>query len=301
MLNKIGIYFKETRPHFLLLTPVCVSVGLAIAVLEKGSFAEINWFNFILILIGALCSHITVNVLNDYFDYKSGLDLITQRTPFNGGSGIIPQGLLTTKQVFIMGMISLLITILIGIYLLYISGPGLLLIGLAGIIIVLVYTPLITKSPALCLIAPGVGFGLLMVTGTSYVLTGHYSIVAFLSSLIPTFLVSNLLLINQFPDKESDSKVGRFHFPIKIGRKKSAYIYATFSILTYLVILSGVILKLFPWTALIAIITFPLAIITIRGTLIFADNIPKLIPYLGKNIIYTLLTPLIFSISIILY
>ncbi len=44
----------------------------------------------LLALLGLLLAHVSVNVLNDYFDYRSGVDLKTQRTPFSGGSGILP-------------------------------------------------------------------------------------------------------------------------------------------------------------------------------------------------------------------
>ena len=75
-------WFAETRPHFLLLTPVCVFVGIAVAVYQSDSLKALH---LALALLGALLAHISVNVLNDYFDYRSGIDLETRRTPFSGG------------------------------------------------------------------------------------------------------------------------------------------------------------------------------------------------------------------------
>ena len=74
------------------------------------------------------------------------------------------------------------------------------LLGLAGLLLVFGYTIWFTRDPYLCLIAPGLGFGPFMVMGTHFVLTGNYAWTAFIASLIPFFLVSNLLLLNQFPD-----------------------------------------------------------------------------------------------------
>ena len=102
-------WFTETRPNFLLLTPICFSVGLGVA-FSEGYF---NLFRTILGLIGAMLAHISVNVLNDYFDFRSGLDLKTKRTPFSGGSGILPSGLLHPKGVYFLGITSLFIDIFI--------------------------------------------------------------------------------------------------------------------------------------------------------------------------------------------
>ena len=59
------------RLPFLILTPACVVLGLAVSIWISGS---VNWFHFVLVLIGALSAHISVNVFNEYFDFKSGND-----------------------------------------------------------------------------------------------------------------------------------------------------------------------------------------------------------------------------------
>ncbi len=76
------------RLPFLILTPACVVLGLATAVWRSG---EVSWFRFILALIGAVFAHISVNAFNEYFDLKTGLDYKTERTPFSGGSGTLPE------------------------------------------------------------------------------------------------------------------------------------------------------------------------------------------------------------------
>ncbi|MDH5182207.1 MAG: prenyltransferase, partial [Gammaproteobacteria bacterium] len=76
-----------TRPPFLILTPACVFLGYATATLAAP---QIDMMLFLLVLAGALCAHISVNAFNEYFDFKSGLDLHTTRTPFSGGSGSLP-------------------------------------------------------------------------------------------------------------------------------------------------------------------------------------------------------------------
>lgn len=79
---RLKIWFLETRPQFLLLSVVLVLLGTAIA-RNEGYF---DGLKFILTTLGLLLAHASVNILNDYFDYKSGIDLQTTRTPFSGGS-----------------------------------------------------------------------------------------------------------------------------------------------------------------------------------------------------------------------
>ena len=293
----VGIYFRETRPQFLLLTPMCVCVGVGTAAWVKGGMGNLPWGFVILAFIGALCAHIATNVLNDYFDYTSGLDLKTKPTPFSGGSGILPKGLMTPKNALIFGLGALGITAAIGICFWAVWGWGILPLGLLGIITIVAYSPWITKQPYLCLIAPGLGFGPFMVMGTHFVLTGRYDGVSLLASLVSGFLVSNLLLLNQFPDVEADAAVKRRHIPIIMGRAASARLYAVLALAAYLVIIMACIIGDAPATALIALIPLPLALHTIQGVIQNADRIDQLVPYLGKNVMYTLATPLLLGIG----
>ena len=151
-----------------------------------------------------------------------------------------------------------------------------------------------------CLIAPGVGFGLCMVMGTHFVLTGTYGWSPFFASLVPFFLVSNLLLLNQFPDEQADRDVGRHHIIIAHGKEAGVRVYGLFIALTYVSIIAGVLLRQLPWTALLGLVTLAMAIPLYRGVTKRYDNIPKLIPHLGQNIVLTLATPILMAIGIFL-
>jgi 1,4-dihydroxy-2-naphthoate octaprenyltransferase len=204
---------------------------------------------------------------------------------------------MTPKNALIFGLGALGITAAIGIVFWAVWGWGILPLGLLGIITIVAYTPWITKQPYLCLIAPGLGFGPFMVMGTHFVLTGRYDGVSLLASLVSGFLVSNLLLLNQFPDVEADAAVKRRHIPIIMGRGASARLYAVLALATYLVIIMACIIGDAPATALIALIPLPLALHTIQGVIQHADEIDQLVPYLGKNVMYTLATPLLLGIG----
>lgn len=293
----IGIYFKETRPQFLLLTPACFLIGVGTAAWVRGGLGKIPWGYALIAFLGALAAHIATNVLNDYFDYQSGLDLKTNPTPFSGGSGILPKGLMQAKSALYLGLGALAVTAAVGVYFLFVRGWGILPLGIVGLLLVTFYSPWVTRHPLICLIAPGLGFGPLMVMGTHYVLVGRYDTVSLLASFVPGLLVSNLLLINQFPDVEADAAAKRRHLPILIGRERSAWIYAAFAIGAFLWVLVAAIMGLFPLTTLITFLFFPLALITVVGAIKNAERIDRLIPYLGRNVIYTLTTPLLLGIG----
>lgn len=288
-------WFLETRPQFLILTPMCVLVGVAAAAYDGFN---LNPLHVILTLVGALLAHISVNVLNDYFDYRSGIDLATRRTPFSGGSGILPAGLLKAQQVYVLGLASLVGVGVIGIYFTVEWGWQILPLGIAGMLVVYLYTTHITKNPLLCAIAPGLGFGPLMVVGSYFTQTGQYSLTAGLASLVPGFLVSNLLLLNQFPDVEADKVASRRHIPIAYGRQFSARVYAVFMAATYVSLAVAVGVGVLPLTALIGLLTLPLAVKTVMGALNNYDDMDKLMPALGSNILVILLTTLLTGVGI---
>jgi len=289
------VVFGPMRLPFLILPPACVALGTATAV---WSGSEIKLLYLTLALIGAVTSHICVNALNEYSDFKSGLDFNTQKTPFSGGSGVLPMHPDKTHYALITGLITLAITFLIGIYFFYVGGLWILPLGILGIINIVTYTNWLTKSPLICLIAPGLGFGPIMVMGTDFVLTGSYSWTSFFASLVPFFLVSDLLLLNQFPDVEADRGVGRNHLPIVIGRKASVKVYAAFIAGAYISIIFGYLTGSLPFGSLIALSTIVLGIPTVRGAVRYADDIPKLIPYMGKNVVINIVTPVLLTIGL---
>jgi len=286
---------KTFRPSFLILTPICILLGISTSLAIE---AQINVLRVALILIGALSAHICVNTLNEYFDFKSGLDLKTNKTKFSGGSGALPENPDSAGSVLVAGIMSLVVTIGIGIYFVLETGLLILPIGIVGVLLLVTYTPWINRSPIFGLVASGLGFGVLMVVGTHIILTGSYSHQSLLVSLVPFFLVNNLLLLNQYPDIEADSSVGRKTFPIVFGIKMSNYIYAFFVFLCFVLILALVVLNEIPALSLIALLPIILSLFALSGGIKYSSNIGEHPEYLGANVATTLLTPLLLGISI---
>lgn len=290
-----AVLFGPMRLPFLILPPACVALGAGTA---AWTGSEINLLFLFLAFVGAVSAHISVNALNEYDDFKSGLDFNTRRTPFSGGSGTLPKMPEKAHVALTTGLVTLSITALIGVYFVYVWGPWLLPLGVLGLITITAYTKWFTRSPLICLIAPGLGFGPLMVMGTHFALTGSYSWTAFVASMVPFFLVSDLLLLNQFPDVEADKGIGRYHFPIAIGRKASVKIYGLFLGGAYLSIIFGYLAGVLPLSSLIALASIALAITTVKGAARHADDTPRLIPYMGRNVVINIVTPVLLAVSL---
>jgi len=287
-------WFVETRPQFLLLSVVLAFLGTCIAWYD-GSF---HLGYALLAFVGLLLAHISVNVLNDYFDYRSGIDLETKRTPFSGGSGILPTAQLTPRQVFWLGMGSFLLIIPIGVYFVMARGWLLLPLLLVAAVCILLYTPIMTRLgwPEW---AAGLGLGTLPVLGAYFVQTAQYNLPVLVASIPSGILVHNLLLLNEFPDTEADRKAGRKTLPIAIGRRKASWVYSALTVAVYLWIIGGVLTGQMPAFSLLGLLTLPLAIKAIQGAL-NNEDMTKLVPGMANNVFVVLLTQLLMGIGYIL-
>jgi 1,4-dihydroxy-2-naphthoate polyprenyltransferase len=287
-------WMRVIRTPFLLL-PAALAVLGNCAAWHDGAF---HFGHAVLAFIGLLLAHISVNVLNEYHDYHSGLDFKTTRTPFSGGSGALPEGLVTSRQALILGWAALLINVPIGIYFCLIKGWWLLPLLLIGALTIVLYTPFFLKMgyPEW---APGLGLGALPVLGIYFVQTGQYTWTALAAAIPPFLLVHNLLLLNEFPDIEADRSAGRRSLPIAAGRKTAGLLYSVFNGLIYVWIIIAVIAGFMPAPVLLGLLTIPFAVQGIRGACNSTDS-DRLTAGMGSNVIMVLLTQVLMGAGFIL-
>lgn len=287
-------WFLETRPPFLLLSVVLAFLGTCIAWLD-GYF---HLGHAILAFLGLLLCHISVNVLNDYFDFKSGIDLKATRTPFSGGSGFLPSAALEPRRVFWFGMICFFLAVPIGVYFVLVKGWLLLPLLAAGAICILLYTQWITKLgwPEW---APGLGLGTLPVLGIYFVQAGTYTLPALIAAIPSGFLVHNLLLLNEFPDAEADKTANRKTLPITMGMTGAGIVYTVVTIGVYVWTIGAVVAGLMPPFTLVALLTLPFAIKGIQGALNSQDT-GKLQAGMANNVLTVLATQLLLGIGYLL-
>jgi len=278
------------RLPFLLLAPVCVFLAAGLAFSMTG---EIDWGLLSLILFAAVSAHIGVNALNEYQDFHSGLDLQTERTPFSGGSGTLPENPHLAPLALKISVVAITLTVLSGLVLIYLQGSELLLPGLSGLVLIVLYTKVINRYPLICLLSPGLGFGILMVGGSYFALTGSYNKEVFLVSLIPFFLVNNLLLLNQFPDVSADREAGRRHILTQHGFKSGSLVYLLFLLLAALALIASVYLGILPLYSLSGLLLIAIGVPVYKAANNTDSDIALLIPYMGANVGMVLLIPVL--------
>jgi 1,4-dihydroxy-2-naphthoate octaprenyltransferase len=293
-LNKLKFWFLETRPQFLILSIILAFLGTATAWYD----GNVNIWYALLAGAGLVLAHASVNVLNDYFDFRSGIDLATQRTPFSGGSGILPAKLLTPRQVFWLGVTFFVLAIPIGIYFTVVQGWQLLPLLLVAAFLIVLYSPFILKRPWPEW-AAGVGMGGLPILGMYFVQTGIYTWEAVVACIPSTLLVHNLLLLNEFPDTDADKVANRKTMPITIGKRKSAVFYAVVDIAVYVWIVAWVAARVMPVWSLLALLSLPLSIKAIGGA-IHNEKFEKLVPGMAANVQNILLTQLLMGIGYVI-
>lgn len=229
--NPLKLYLAATRPAFLIATLAACLLGLVCAAYSGVTF-QLN--TAILTIFLALIVHAGVNVLNDYFDALNGTDAInTERLyPFTGGSRFIQNGVLTTLQTAYFGYFLLTVAMLGGLYLSWLVGASLLAIGALGVFAGWAYSasPLRLNSRGLgefCVLAGFLG----VVVGADFVQRQVFSFQPFIIGMPYALLVTNLLYINQFPDRKADAVAGKRHLVVMLPLKYAVLIYPLLALL----------------------------------------------------------------------
>ena len=275
------------RVPFLILALILGILGAAVAWYESRRFGTPFHAGYALLAtFGLLVAHAAVNIFNDYFDCRSGLDYKTRRTPFSGGSGAIPSGMLTLREALWLGIFCFAFIIPIGVFFTVVKGWMLVPLLVLATLLIVLYTPVILKMgyPEW---SPGLGLGILPVLGAYFVHVGEYTLSAFIASMPSYFLVHNLLLLNEFPDVDADVTIGRRTLPIVLGRKGAAVVFSLFLILVYFWIAGAVILRTMPVWTLLTLLTLPIAVQVIRGAFRY-DDMDVFLSAMMKNVLLIL-------------
>ncbi|MDC8831024.1 prenyltransferase [Alteromonas gilva] len=286
------------RPPFLLLVVSCLSLGIGFAcyVGIQLSADVLSW-----IVVCGVSAHIAVNMLNEYVDCVSKLDFATRKTPFSGGSGALVQQPGSAKLVKYTGLLFVGITIGSGLLVIQYSPAAwltLAVMGVVGIVIVVSYTPVLNRMPWLCLIAPGLGFGVLMTYGGFVAISGQHHTVMFTLALVPAMLTNNLLLINQFPDATADAQHGRKHVVTQYGYVFCAHIYLIQWLLTLALITGSVMLHALPLITLLGLLPLVFGWRIYHQALNFKGADSSFQTAMGQNVLMTLASPFILGVTL---
>jgi len=274
------------RAKFLLLPVTLVAVGAAAAA-YNGTFHLIHT---LLALVGLTAMHVSVNSLNEHSDFRHGIDLATERTPFSGGSGTLPSGALPASAALYLGLVAALLGLGIGIY--FFSQFGLVLLP----IFVLGYSDLLARAYVGEIFA-GLGLGSLPVLGTAMVQGGELGIAAVGASIPPFFMTFNLLLLNEFPDEKADQEGGRRNLVRLLGRAGAARAYVILGWAVPVCLVVAVAWGALPAITLLACLP-SLALIAPTRWALTSPLEPVPLPALGANVVWNLATNTVLAICL---
>ena len=222
-------WVMASRPKTLPAAVAPVVVGTALAV-RVGAFKP---WAALAALFAALMLQIGANYANDLFDFKKGADTGTRLGP----TRVTAAGLLTPRQVATGMWVSFGLAALAGLYLIYLGGWPILLIGVLSILVAIGYTagPLPLGYYGLGDLAVFVFFGLIAVVGTYYVQAHDLTVIAFLAAVPMGALITAILVVNNLRDVDSDRESGKHTLAVLLGRKGARAEYVALVVLAYLV------------------------------------------------------------------
>lgn len=279
--------------------PVLFGSVLAV-VLNPG--LKFSFLNFILCLFGCILVQVGTNLINDIVDYDTGIDKEDKELGIpHGGSMVISMGLVSINQMKIGAVVSLVIAFLIGIYLYLQVGMWILYLTIFGLLSAVFYTakPLALKYKALGDLQVIISFGLGMTLGSYMVQTKQFSYLPLLLSIPIGLLIDAILHSNNIRDIYFDGKFGVKTLPILIGESASVKVYYLLITGAYLCLITFVALQMLPWTALLSLITLPLAIKLLKMAGSFPQGTQERFEYGTKHIMMTAQLNMMFGLTLV--
>lgn len=228
------IWWLAIRPRTLPAAAAPVIVGSALAFYAHA----FQFFPALATLLGALLLQIGANLANDVFDFKKGADTHERLGP----PRVTQMGLLAPNQVLIGMCVALGLAALIGLYLIYVGGWVILVIGILAILCAIAYTggPFPLGYLGLGEVFVFLFFGLAAVCGTYFVQAGTVSPLAWLAAIPLGLLACAILVVNNLRDIDTDRAAGKKTLAVRFGVNATTWEYRVFLALAYLIPLTFV-------------------------------------------------------------
>ncbi len=288
----LNVWFRVIRVRFLLSSVIAVFGAFAISWLDT---ANINFFHAVLTACGVVALHASIDLLNDYWDFKRGIDTITKRTKLSGGTGVLPEGLLQPEQVFRAGFVFLILGSSIGVYFILIYGVVIASILAFAILSIYFYSTKIVNF--------GLGEvfvtlkGTLIVIGAYFIQTTEISSTVVLGGIVVGLLSSLVLFITSFPDYNADKQKGRKTLVIALGKNRATSFYWLFPVLVYGTIFAGIAFDIFSNWLLITLLGLPLVLYAGKNLRTSQNKENFLVPAMEKTLIFSRITGILLVVG----
>lgn len=278
----IKVWLRAVRARFLMASVIAVAAGLA-ASWSRGDTPELASAG--LTLAGVLALHASVDLLNDYWDHKRGIDANTTPTPFSGGTGVIREGLIPANKVRQAGIASMLIGAGIGGYFVLTHGPIIaLILGFAIVSIYFYSTRIVDGGMAEVFVASK---GALITIGASFIQSGEITIVAIASGVCVGILSATVLYVTSFPDHDADKRGGRRTLVVILGPKRGAKVFWVFPCAFGIFTICAIYAQAIPITCAFALAVIPLAFYAGRIVQRKYQDIAGLVPAMKGVVLYS--------------
>lgn len=251
-MSKLKLWFAASRPVSFTAAIVPVVVGTLLVADDHFS-----WWKALLAILGSVAFLAGTNFVNDYYDYKKGVD----GEHSLGQAGFIQKGIVAPKQVLAAGIICFIAGAGIGLVLCAATSWALLWIGVASLLAGFLYTgwPVHLAYIGLGEVTVFIFMGPVMVLGGAFVQVQRWEWQAAVVSLPIAFLVTGILHANNLRDIENDRATGKRTIASIIGREWANREMYLLLAATYVSLIVAAIVGALPWPALIALATLPLA------------------------------------------
>lgn len=208
-------------------------------------------------LLTALLLQIGSNLANDVFDFERGTDTAERLGP----TRVTQAGILAPRQVKIGMAVVFGLAALLGLYLAWLGGWVIIVLGIAAIVSAIAYTggPFPLGYYGLGDIFVFIFFGLASVAGTYYIQAGFVTPAVWWMTIPPGMIVTAILVVNNLRDLENDRKAGKHTVAVRLGEQGTKTQYVTCMVIAYLVLIPVARVGLIPWTTLLAWLSLPLA------------------------------------------
>jgi 1,4-dihydroxy-2-naphthoate octaprenyltransferase len=288
----LSSWLRAIRIRFLLASVIAVSNGLAIAYWKTGAIDPLYAG---LTYAGVVFLHASVDLLNDYWDHKRGIDSATTRTKFSGGTGVLPENILTPKAVYAAGVMFLILGGAVGAYFVVMRGVTIAVILGFAVVAIYFYSTSIVNS-GLGELFVGIK-GAMIVLGTSFVQTALIDPAAVFVGVIVGLLSATVLFINSFPDHDADKSKGRRTLVILLGKSRAATAFPLFIIAAYALIVAGIFFGYTKIYSLASLASLPLAIKAIAAVRRDHESIPSMVPVMSSTVTYSRVTGFVLAAS----
>ena len=229
-ISRVRAWILAARPATLPAAVVPVIVGAAAALSDGAKFRGIV---FVMTMICALLIQIGTNFANDYSDFARGADTEARLGPVR----VTQSGLIDQRSIKRGIIVAFALAVSSGAYLAYVGGWPIIAIGVLSVLSGLAYTggPYPLGYHGLGDIFVFVFFGIVAVTGTAYLQSGRWSMLALLLSIPIGLLVTNILVVNNLRDLPTDIAAGKRTLATRIGDRATRGQYALFTVGAYAV------------------------------------------------------------------